>query len=229
MMNPSIKGVAKLIWTDLRISLVIFWSILFAVFGIALYFTQRFANEVVVSGGSVSIYIFMFIVGVVHLHEMFPYVLGMNVRRTDYFLGALYTNTGLAVAMSVFVTLLALAEGRLAETLGWKMTFFRNPLLEGTGVAVDMLIQFAAFWLLFSVGFAISSLYRRFGRYGMYVTGTIVFVGAVLSTIFKGWGPTLTWLWNLDGLLDFGLWLLPAAALNWVVSYALLRWATASR
>lgn len=67
------------------------------------------------SGGLMSIYIYMFVSGIVVVPMTFPFSQGLGIRRTDYFIG---TSGVMATLSAVFSALLVLLAELEAATSG---------------------------------------------------------------------------------------------------------------
>ena len=181
------------------------------------------------SGAIASIYIYMFILGIITLRETFPLALGFSVRRTDYFLGTLVTIVAVSAAWAIALLLLAFIENGLTRGWGIGLHFFYLPYVSDGPFGRPLGIYFVVLLHMYVLGFVIGSIFQRFGRAGMYVFFTIVFllcsVGTVILTYFRWWGRLFG---SLAGQSAFtiALWLVPLIAVYAFISYLLLRKAT---
>jgi len=226
-MNKSITGVLKMFLADMKLSVLIFWGIMFAVYAILVYAVLQFGDGEVISGNVSPLYIYMLILGIVGLKETFPYALGMNVRRKDYFFGILLSGLVVAAAFSVVQTLLALLERAAFGQLGDVVQFFRIPAFADIGAAGAWLTQFLILTFMFALGFLIALIFNRFGSTGLYALAGIALIAIILTHLMDGWSRVFAWLFGLDSLLSLALWLTPVALLLLAASYGLIRRATA--
>ncbi|MCS7464733.1 hypothetical protein N0M98_32055 [Paenibacillus doosanensis] len=176
-------------WT----SLLFPWVILFTSFIINLFISYLINNqEPFYTGGLASIFFSMPVIGAVTLAHTFPFALGFCVRRRDYFLGtalaAVITNT----ITAVLLCLLSLVE---SATDGWgvRMHFFNVPFINQFGPLGHLIIYLVLLLHLYFLGFAVSSLHRRFGPGGlfMFLAAALILLSAsaLLLTHYRLWGP----------------------------------------
>ena len=186
------------------------------------------SGDVIYTGGIASIYVYMFLLGVMSLGQTFPFLIGFSVRRKDYFIGTIATITIISIASSILLLLLGFIEN---QTDGWgvNLHFFHLPYLSDGSI-------FARAWILFSVminiffsGFAISSIHRKFGRNGLYlffiVLSVVTTFSVYLISMYGKWKAILDWFADISSVqLASGLFVLTLIYIG--VSYLLLRKAT---
>ncbi|MFM1653306.1 hypothetical protein ACI7RC_14535 [Brevibacillus sp. B_LB10_24] len=227
-MNP-ISNVIKMHLRDKTMWFFVPWFILFSSFLINLFIGYFFGGkEPIYTGGIASIYIYMFIVGTIILTHTFPFALGFSIRRTDYFLGT----SGMAVAVSavtaILFYLLSIAE-RLTGDWGVNLHFFHLPYLNDGSAIQQLGVYFILMLHMYFLGFAISSIHRRFGRYGMFAffIAVILVLSVVgyMCTYYHWWGDIFGWLVH-HSAAQIALWMVPLILVYMLVSYLMLRKAT---
>jgi len=222
-MNRSILGVMKMYLTDVRPSIYIFWSILFAVYALMLLILFQFEDGQVSSGGLSPLYVYMLIVGIVSLKETLPYALGMGVRRKDYYWGVVGSGIGLAGAFSFIMAVLSRIETVAFRNMERQFQFFRIPFFDSIGFGEEWGSQFLFLSFAFSFGLLLSLLHRRFGKISLYAFFGMLFLAIILLHLFHAWPSIFVWLVSLDSIVAFSLWLLPVIFANAAASYLLVR------
>ncbi|PYI54529.1 hypothetical protein [Paenibacillus flagellatus] len=207
------------------------WLILGISFAINLVIGYLLSEENgMYTGGIASIYVYMFVMGLIVLAQTFPFALGLGVRRTDYFWGT--TATGGAVSALFAVILIALGAMERHLTGGWgvNLHFFHLPYLNDGPIVAQLWVSFALLMHVFFSGFVIASLYRRFGKTGLYVLFAVLLlggsVGSYLLTYYGKWIAVFGSLFDRSAS-ELAVWLFAIAAAYALASYRLLRRATA--
>ncbi|WP_261303835.1 hypothetical protein [Paenibacillus andongensis] len=209
-------------------SLAIPWSIIGANFLINLLIALSLeVGESINTGAIISIFIYTFVAGTVTIKETFPFALGLSIRRKDYFFGTAVTATIVNVSSALALAILSVIE---EATNGWwvrlhlfNVQFLNDLSLIGTfGIYLIMLLH------MYFLGFAISSLHRRFGGASMYIFFTsLLLIGTVVSYIFTHfglWGGLVDWI--IHSYMDIFWWMVPLVVVYLVAAYGLLRRAT---
>ncbi len=179
------------------------WIIVGGNFLINLLTTSAIHGEktTVVTGGMASIFIYFMIIGLIILHQTFPFALGLSVRRTDYFWGTAAVAGAASLVSAVIIVLMSAIEGQIG---GWFQSFyfFRLNFISDHGLASELWFYFALFLHLFFSGFLISCLYRKMGgTKATVVLGLlfIVFTVFTLMATYNGW-----WADILKAIVDLG-------------------------
>ncbi|MFC4810261.1 hypothetical protein [Paenibacillus sp. GCM10023250] len=225
----TVQGIVRMHMRDKWSWIYLPWVIVLSSFAINLLIAVLMADdEKIVTGGLMSIFIYMLVSGIVAVHHTFPFALGLSVRRKDYFAGTLIMILAVSAASALVLMLLSYIE---SWTDGWHtdLFFFHLPYVSD-GNAPQQFVVFGSLMLfMYLLGFAISSMFRRFGKTGLYAASIIgLLLGTLLvyGSIYWGW-------WN--GIYDFfqgrsafnlALLLLPLSALLALGGYALLRRST---
>lgn len=184
-------------------------------------------DESINTGAITSIFIYTLIAGVITIKETFPFALGLSIRRKDYFFGTAVTVLIVNAFSALVLAILSIIE---EATNGWgvrlhlfKIQFLNDLSLIGTlGIYLIVLLH------MYFLGFAISSLHRRFGSASMYIFFTSLLligtVGSFIFTRFGFWGDLLNWI--IHSYMDLFWWMVPLVVVYLVAAYGLLRRAT---
>ncbi|MGD6815646.1 hypothetical protein [Metabacillus sp. 84] len=145
------------------------------------------------TGGIMTIFVFMFVSGIVLTSQIFPFSLDLSLRRKDYFKGTMAVFIITSIATALLLSVFSILESRVTGGWGFQIHYFsllnvfnQNPLW-----------QFWIFFVLliynFMFGFLIASLYQRFGKNGLYiffsVLGLLVTGLSFVFTYFQWWAP----------------------------------------
>jgi hypothetical protein len=146
------------------------------------------------TGGVMTIFCWLFILGIVSVARSLPFGLAIGLSRRSYYLGTLGLNGALAVVYGLALAGLQAIE-RGTDGWGLKMHFFRFWwLLEGSWY-VTWLTSFVLLALMFIYGMWTGLVYRRW-----QLPGTIVFVCAqVLVGLALVVGATWANAWHQVG------------------------------
>ena len=229
-MNRTV-GVFKMYFRDKFTWLLLPWMILGISFVVNLAVASSMSEETLVTGGLASVFIFYLVLGITTTNQMFPFALGLGIRRTDYFAGTSLVVVAASALMSVLLVLLSVLEGDVIADWGVGLQFFHLPFVSAVPIPMQLVSYFILFLFMFYAGFVISCLYRRFGKLGMYVFFIASFVilafTPMLISYYDRWDEIGRWVTaNIHSISDATLWLLPFAALLALASYGLLRRST---
>ncbi|MDN4525980.1 hypothetical protein [Fictibacillus fluitans] len=180
------------------------------------------------TGGLVSIFIYMFVAGMVTLNQTFSFSLGLSVRRKDYFFGTLTVIVMASILSAIVLSLLSYLESSVTSGWGYNLHFF--SLLHSFDAN-----SFWQFWIFFVVlintslsGFVISGIFIRFGWPGMYIffliAAILLSVITFACTYFHWWSTLFHWVADHPNMLAFDLLIL--SLIYAVLSYLFLRKAT---
>ncbi|QYR21405.1 hypothetical protein KZ483_27680 [Paenibacillus sp. sptzw28] len=186
-------------------------------------------EEPIYTGGLFSILIYMLVAGILTLTQTFPFALGLSVRRKDFYIGTASMIVLASAATAILLLILSLIE-KWTDAWSTELHFFNLPYLSDGSAPQNLFIFFILLLHAYYLGFAISSVHRRFGRLGMYVFSIgsfLIFTIAGYSITFLGWWDNI-WIWVADqNAFGLALWLIPPVAVYALTSYLLLRKATA--
>lgn len=179
------------------------WIIAGGNFLINLITTGAIHNEdtTVSTGGMISIFIYFLIIGLIILHQTFPFALGLSVRRTDYYWGTAAVAGAASLVSAFIIVLMSSVEGQLG---GWFQSFyfFRLNFISDHGLASELWFYFALILHLFFTGFLISCLYRKMGGTKSTVILGLLFIVFTVFTLlatFNNW-----WTDILKVVVDLG-------------------------
>lgn len=181
-------------------------------------------GETMNTGSISSIYVITFVAGTLTLKETFPFAIGLSIRRKDYFIGTALTVLYVNIVSSIA---LGLMSGIEEATNGWGVSLhlFKIGIFNDVSFLGMMGIHFSILIHAYFLGFAISSLHRRWGSIAMYIffTATLV-MGTVVTygmTYFGKW--LVLGQWIAVHYLELFWWLIPLVVIYSLISYGLLR------
>jgi len=183
------------------------------------------------TGGVSSLYIYLFVLGLIIVPQTFPFALGMGVRRRDYVAGTLATFIGLSAGSTVLLLLLSEAENSWLAGWGVGLHFFHLPFVHEGALLLQAFTHFTLLLFMFCSGFFIASIYRRFGRTGMYAFSLAAFLifgfTPLLISYYDRWDDIGRWVEaNVHTLNDLTPWLLILVVLLALGSFGMLRRST---
>ena len=226
----SIAGVFKMHSRNSLVWFFVPWFVLLISLAVNLIIGLLLAGKsAVYTGGLSSIYVFMFIEGIVSLRDTFPFAIGFSVRRIDYVLGTFLMLLVSGLVTALLLLLLALIEGNVIINWGVNVHFFHLPYLNDGSPIEQFWVYFVPLVHLYLLGFIVGCVYRRFGGTGLWIflgvafllITTFIFLGAYLSW----WGELFAWLRQYTAF-EIACGLVPPTLIYALVSFALLRKAT---
>jgi hypothetical protein len=180
------------------------------------------------SGGLASIFIYMFVIGIMIVPETFAFALGISVRRKDFFMGT----SLLVVVTSAYIAIVLILLGYLEKLTGsWgsNLHFFQLPYLSDGGFLITLWIFFVIMGFNLFTGLFLSSFHKRFGKTGSLVVFLgIPILGSVLAILFSyygWWGEIWDWIFGYSAVV-YASWMGLVALISGVLSYAMLRKST---
>ncbi|RAP78396.1 hypothetical protein [Paenibacillus montanisoli] len=225
-----VQGVVKMYARDKWGWFYLPWIILLSSFLVNLIIAAFLPmDEKIVTGGLMSIFIYMMVAGILSMFQTFPFALGMSVRRHDFFMGTMLMITLISIGISVILCLLSFIEGDVIDGWGVRLYFFHLPYISDGGILSQLVIYFSVMLNLYMIGFLWASLHRRFGKSGVYVlaiAGLIIITLLLYMANYFEWWPSIRDFFIGFTALDIALWLLPITVCLSVGSYLLLRRAT---
>lgn len=188
--------------------------------------TSLFVEDTITTGGIASLYIYMFVAGIISVSNTLPFLLGFSVRRSDYFWGTGRAIGLVGVVCAAGLTLLSVVESDWIEGWGTGLYFFHLPYYSEGSIPVQFLIYFLLIVFLFYLGFLIACIGRRFGKNGLFAFFLVgIALGTVMSYImtYQGWWIDLgNWLMDRT-MLELAGGTAPLTLLCMALSYAMLR------
>ncbi|TFJ91488.1 hypothetical protein [Lentibacillus salicampi] len=191
-MGRQIKGLLYFFGSDLRYSLMVFWTILLAILLVSLLFSFFLASlddGEVFFGFSLTgpMYVYCAIVGFLTVKDSVPFMIKMGATRKNLFAATGIFFLLLSLAMALAATILQELVMLLMNATGIGIFSFFHPsyFLEDTWytrILIDTAIMFFFFAVLFMIGLL-------FYKYGLAGGGG--FLGALLVVcllgIAQGW------------------------------------------
>lgn len=220
-----VNQVVKLQFINKKLWFTIPWVILGVNFLINYVIALSLNTDETMNTGSItSIYIYTFVAGTLTLKETFPFAIGLSIRRKDYFIGTTLTVFFVNIISSLGLGLLSAFE-EASNGWGVSLHLFKIGIFSDVSFLGMLGIHFSILIHLYFLGFAISSLYRRWGSIAMYTFFTASLVmGTVASyamTYFGKWTDLGNWL--ADHYYELFWWMIPLVVIYSIVSYGLLR------
>lgn len=223
----SVASVIKMHVKDKWTWFIIPWMVLLSSFIVNIVISLL-TDAPIYSGGIASIYIYMFVSGIIVMAQTFPFALGMSVRRTDYFLGtsAMIILTSAGSALLLF--LLGLTES-WTDAWGSGLHFFQLPYLTEGPLINQFLFAFGILLFMYYSGVVISALHKCTGRNGLFIaSGILLIVVTVLGFLasYLDWYSAI-FKWIIEqSAMEYTLWTLPFTFIFAAAAYLLLRRAT---
>ncbi|MBM4763826.1 hypothetical protein [Bacillus sp. B15-48] len=189
-MGRQIKGLIYFFLTDIRYSLMIFWSILLIILVLSLgiaNFLLGVENGVYFLSLDFPIYVYCAILGFLTVKEAIPFSIKMGATRKNLYIALGLFFFGLAFVKSVISSTLqslTLAFTNAAGISSFKFLYL-SPLMENawfSSVAIDTAIMF----FLLSIMFILGLLFYQTGLAGGGITVGVLFL-ILLHGIAQGW------------------------------------------
>ncbi|MBN9392812.1 MAG: hypothetical protein J0I20_32575 [Chloroflexi bacterium] len=206
------------------------WLIVLSSFAINLIISGFLNNgKDLYTGGMVSIFFYMLVAVMVAVNTTFPFALGFNIRRTDYFLGTSLVVGLICLGDAALLWLLSIIENNLTDYWWAGLHFFHLPYLNDGNLAVQFGVYFLAMLHFCFLAFVVISVFRRFGAFGLYsifgAVGAVFSILTLLATQLNWWGAIFNWL-GQQSAFGLCLWLTPLTILYALAAFLLLRRST---
>ncbi|MBC8081469.1 MAG: hypothetical protein H7X86_14070 [Gorillibacterium sp.] len=224
-MKP-IQAMLKLHYINGRFGFIIFWSIYLSIFALSTVLLYRFGDtSTTVSGGTIALFIFVFVSGIVSLKETFPYTLGMNLRRVDYMISIILAFISLSVCMGIVNLIMSFIELWIVNKLDVDLAFFSLARSMNLGLTrvEELLINFSGLLQFSALGFLIAAIASRLKKNGMFIVGGAGFL-VITLTPDEIWGSVYKTIIHLsNSVAGFALWVTLLSILWFCLSYLLIR------
>jgi hypothetical protein len=189
-MNKQIKGLLYFYISDIRHSMMIFWSILLFILVVSIafaFYLLRFEDGMMAFGFPFAIYFYCLVLGFITTKEYIPYALKMGATRKNIFLSIGIFFLGLIVLKSLIAN--TIQELVLLFTKSTNITSFQflHPamMLEDNWLN-RFLIDIGIMFFLIAFMFFIGLLFYKYGMAGGGIVASILVIG-LLFGIAKGW------------------------------------------
>lgn len=134
-----------------------------------------------------------------------------------------------SAGFSLLLFLLSIVETKLTSGWGVQLHYFHLPYLNDGTVLEQLWIYFMILLHMFYWGFVISSIFRRFGRSGLFIFAAVMFilysVAGLLMTYYQWWVDVFNWLASHTAF-ELALWSMPLTVLYALLSFWMLRKST---
>lgn len=138
------------------------------------------------TGGLMTLFVYMFVAGLLSVAKSLPFGLTLGVSRRTYFLGTITLIIGVAAPYALGIVFMQALE-RATGGWGMRLHFFRVPWILDGPWYTTWLTSFVLMVLVFLYGTWFGLVYRRWS-----VVGTVAFsAGQVL--VLLGAAVLLTW------------------------------------
>jgi len=219
-----VAGIVRTHLTDKWSWTIIPWVILASSF-VCNLIIGGLSNDKIYTGGLASIFVYMLVLGIVSVGQTFPFLIGLSVRRKDYFLGTTATIAIISVISAIVLILIGFIEQQ-SNQWGVGLYFFKVPYLTDGPLLEQFWILFNLMINLFFCGFIISSIHRRFGRNGLYlffiILSVVLTVSIYLISLYEKWNELFEWFADISVIeLASGVFMLTLIYIG--ISYLLLR------
>lgn len=170
----------------LTLVLLLNWAILATVRGVG---AESDFSAGFTTGGMVTMYVFVFVIALQAITQVFPFALGLSVTRRAFYLATSLYGLVQAVVFGLLLTLGLVVE---RATAGWGvgMVFFGSAAPVQNDLFVNGLSYIALLLASFAVGTAFGVVYKRWGQVGVYavlVGLAVALTGAALIVTWQGW------------------------------------------
>lgn len=219
-----IGGYSRLNWFILP------WLIVLSSFAINIVISGFLNNgKDLYTGGVVSIFFYMLVAVIVAVNATFPFALGFNIRRTDYFLGTSLVISLITLFDALLLWLLSIIEYYLTDNWWSGLHFFHLPYVNDGNLAEQFGVYLLVMLHVCFLAFMVISVFRRFGAPGMYtffgIAGGVFSILTLVATQLNWWGYIFSWL-GQQSAFGLALWLTPFTLIYALISYLLLRRST---
>lgn len=188
--------------------------------------TSFFVTAQIYTGGIATIYVYMFVTGIVVLVQTFPFALGLSVRRKDYYIGTYLHFLVISLFNAIILLLLSLIEGELIVGWGTDLYFFHLPYLNDGSIVEQFLVYFLFMIHLLTGGLIFSSMFRRFGKFGLVTFCIVILVTSTITSLLitrnQWWDNIWIWLVNQTAF-ELALWTIPLTLIYTLANYLMIR------
>ncbi|MFD1706860.1 hypothetical protein ACFSCZ_08960 [Siminovitchia sediminis] len=183
------------------------------------------SNDEIYSGSISSIFVYIFVMGILVIAQTYPFAIGMSVTRKDYFFGTLLMAVTVNIIIGALLSLFAYLE---SYTNGWgiNLHFFHFPYVNDGHFFEQLFMYVILLTFLFFSGFLMSSYFYRFGGKGVLILAVVVLLaGSITSfllTHLQMWQDLFLWFSSKPAVV-LSYWLLPFILLSLILSFWMLR------
>lgn len=185
-------------------------------------------DSTVSTGGMVSIFIYFLIIGMIMLHQTFPFALGLSVRRSDYFWGTVAVAGVSGFVSALIIVIMSAIEGQIGGWFG-SFYFFRLSFISDHGILSELWFYLSLMLHMFFSGFLVGCLFRRLGGIKLTIILGVLFIIFTVFTLlatYNGWWTSIVEAVVRMGSIHIISWVALATLIYLGISYMALRRAT---
>lgn len=187
-MSRQIKGLLYFYSTDLRHSLLVFWSILMGILVISLVLTYLMPEDGFMTLSLTGpMYVYCGILGYLFVKQMIPYTIKMGATRKNIMVSLAIFFIGLSTSFAVLASVIQEIINKFHELLGVDIFMFLHLSYFLTDtmwsrILIDASIMFFSMTLTFILGLI-------FYKYGLAIFGSILGTAFLVFIVglAKGW------------------------------------------
>ncbi|WP_338786818.1 hypothetical protein [Metabacillus sp. FJAT-53654] len=194
-MKEELKAILYYMFTEMKFSLMIFWSILLSSI-VVLFVLADFAFRNVVISTSIATYVFCGFVGFLVTKKNLPFCIKFGATRNSFHLSAsiflLLLSIGLAIVNEIVTSIVNYTQDLLL--VDGILIFEPAKLLVNTpSFGFSILFDSFIIFVVLTIGYLLGSIVYRFGQIGGFITLACVllfnflpFVQDAISHFFQG-------------------------------------------
>ncbi|TDQ42849.1 hypothetical protein [Aureibacillus halotolerans] len=221
----AIRTVLSMFNKDVWTWYIVPWMIVGISFLINIVIALSVADESINTSGITSLYVYMFIAGMLALTQFFHFALGLNIRRADFYFGSLLMMLFVNAAMTLILVIIGQVE-LFTNQWGVNLHYFYLSYLNAGSVFQQFFSIFLTLVHVTLAGATIASIFLRFGRAGMFIffgaIGLLVSIAVLLMSINELWVPVFYYVTS-QSLLSIATFTLPLTIIYIVSSYLFIR------
>jgi hypothetical protein len=183
-------------------------------------FFNIFRDQPSMKNSIVTIYVFMFVMGILIIGRTFYFAIGLSTRRRDYMIATMITLIGISAILSLFFSFISLLENYFSFNLGVMINEYSD--LNNYPIWEKFYFNFCVFLHMFLLGMLINCLIRVFGKHLIWVLGLLVLGFANLEPLENLAVAFVKILWELPPAAFFNWSLLASFLYGWII-YMILR------
>lgn len=186
------------------------------------------SDEPFYTGGISSLMVYMFVFGILSIAHLFPFAIGLSVRRIDFFTGnvimGLISSTILAVLLYIF----SVIEN---STNGWgnRLHFFHFPYVNDGTIWEQIVMYILLITMLYFTGSLIASFFLRYGGKGMLISALVIVLLGTIATLlvsyYDAWIDIFNWFVGKTAV-GIAYWFIPFILIYLIASYFFLKRST---
>ena len=218
-MNNKISAVLRIHLKDKAILLYVPIAIFLGNLLISSIF-DLFRDQPTMKSSLITIYVFMFVMGILIIGRTFYFAVGLSTRRRDYMIATMMMLIGICVILSLFFSFISLLENYFSFNLGVMINEYSD--LNRFPIWKKFYFNFCVFLHMFLLGMLINCLIRVFGKHLIWVAILLMLGFTNLKPLQDLAVAFVKILWELPPVALFNWSLLLSFVYGWIV-YLILR------